>query len=129
VQTKTFGTEQDALDWATVVSRALRGRHDAVETAMRRSDIASLAWEHVDLCRKVAHLPKTKTDTPRDEAWLSTLFPQVRTLVIDDRSLGEICASRAIASMPIPPRWPRGHRCPGGTSADRRSLKAAQSVH
>lgn len=38
----------------------------AVETAMRRNEIASLTWEHVDLKRKVAHLPQTKTDTPRD---------------------------------------------------------------
>lgn len=37
----------------------------AVETAMRRNEIATLAWEHVDLQRRIAYLPKTKTDTPR----------------------------------------------------------------
>ncbi|OJY18657.1 site-specific integrase [Pandoraea sp. 64-18] len=37
----------------------------AVETAMRRGEIAGLCWEHVDLQRRTAHLPRTKTDVPR----------------------------------------------------------------
>jgi integrase len=37
----------------------------AVETGMRRSELASLAWEEVDLKKQTAHLPKTKTDVPR----------------------------------------------------------------
>jgi integrase len=37
----------------------------AVETAMRRNEIASLTWEHIDLERQTAHLPETKTDVPR----------------------------------------------------------------
>ena len=37
----------------------------AVETAMRRSELAALRWENVDLKKRVAHLPKTKTDVPR----------------------------------------------------------------
>lgn len=38
----------------------------AVETAMRRGEIASLRWEHVDLRRRVAHLPRTKNGDARD---------------------------------------------------------------
>jgi integrase len=38
----------------------------AVETAMRRGEIVSLQWEHVDLKRRVAHLPATKNGTARD---------------------------------------------------------------
>lgn len=37
----------------------------AVETAMRRGEITSLCWEHVDLQRRTAHIPRTKTDVPR----------------------------------------------------------------
>ncbi|SUA92267.1 Site-specific recombinase XerD [Pandoraea pulmonicola] len=37
----------------------------AVETAMRRGEIAGLCWEHVDLQRRTAHIPRTKTDVPR----------------------------------------------------------------
>jgi integrase len=38
----------------------------AVETAMRRGELAALAWEHIHLEQRVAHLPRTKTGTPRD---------------------------------------------------------------
>lgn len=38
----------------------------AVETAMRRSEIAMLRWENVDLERRVAHLPDTKNGNSRD---------------------------------------------------------------
>lgn len=38
----------------------------AVETAMRRGEIVSLKWEHVDLKRRVAHLPATKNGDARD---------------------------------------------------------------
>lgn len=37
----------------------------AVETGMRRNELASLAWEEIDLDKQTAHLPKTKTDVPR----------------------------------------------------------------
>lgn len=37
----------------------------AVETAMRRSELVGLQWEHVDLGRCTAHLPKTKNGHPR----------------------------------------------------------------
>lgn len=38
----------------------------AVETAMRRSEIISLHWKHIDLKRRVAHLPATKNGSARD---------------------------------------------------------------
>ncbi|MGK5021054.1 site-specific integrase [Janthinobacterium sp. LB2P10] len=37
----------------------------AVETGMRRSELAAMTWEEVDLKKQTAHLPKTKTDVPR----------------------------------------------------------------
>lgn len=37
----------------------------AVETAMRRSEIVSLRWEHVDLQQRVVHLPATSNGTVR----------------------------------------------------------------
>jgi len=37
----------------------------AVETGMRRNELASLLWEDTDLKKQTAHLPKTKTDVPR----------------------------------------------------------------
>ncbi|MEM5330845.1 site-specific integrase [Paraburkholderia sp. JHI2823] len=38
----------------------------AVETAMRRGEIVSLSWVHVDLNRRVVHLPSTKNGDARD---------------------------------------------------------------
>lgn len=37
----------------------------AIETAMRRSEITELQWKYIDLKKRIAHLPKTKTDVPR----------------------------------------------------------------
>lgn len=37
----------------------------AVETAMRRSELASLTWNEIDIKKQTAHLPNTKTDVPR----------------------------------------------------------------
>ncbi|MCE3261591.1 MAG: tyrosine-type recombinase/integrase [Pseudoduganella sp.] len=52
----------------------------AIETAMRRGEIAALEWEHVDLKNKVAYLPKTKTDTPRKVALSSRAIKALKTL-------------------------------------------------
>ncbi|TSP09976.1 integrase [Cupriavidus campinensis] len=38
----------------------------AVETAMRRGEIVTLRWEHIDMKRRVAHLPATKNGSSRD---------------------------------------------------------------
>lgn len=37
----------------------------AIESGMRRSELATLTWEEIDLKKQTAHLPKTKTDVPR----------------------------------------------------------------
>jgi integrase len=36
-----------------------------IETGMRRSELAALMWEEIDLKKQTAHLPRTKTDVPR----------------------------------------------------------------
>lgn len=38
----------------------------AIETAMRRGELLELQWQHVDLVRRVAHLPLTKNGDSRD---------------------------------------------------------------
>lgn len=38
----------------------------AIETAMRRGELLKLEWKHVDLKRRVAHLPDTKNGEPRN---------------------------------------------------------------
>lgn len=56
----------------------------AVETAMRRGEIIALCWEHVDLKRRVAHLPATKNGTARDVP-LSTRAVEVLQALKDAR--------------------------------------------
>ncbi|RST47118.1 site-specific integrase [Variovorax sp. DXTD-1] len=56
----------------------------AVETAMRRGEIIALRWEHVDLKRRVAHLPATKNGTARDVP-LSTRAVEVLQALKDAR--------------------------------------------
>nr|WP_145549826.1 site-specific integrase [Variovorax boronicumulans] len=56
----------------------------AVETAMRRGEIISLCWEHVDLKRRVAHLPATKNGAARDVP-LSTRAAEVLQTLKDAR--------------------------------------------
>jgi integrase len=38
----------------------------ALETGMRRGELVGLLWEHVDLQKRVAHLPETKNGESRD---------------------------------------------------------------
>lgn len=52
----------------------------AVETAMRRGEIVSLCWEHVDLKRRVAHLPATKNGDFRDVPLSSRAVEVLRIL-------------------------------------------------
>lgn len=52
----------------------------AVETAMRRAEALSLRKELIDRTKRTAHLPKTKTDTPR------TIPLSSRALAVLDRA-------------------------------------------
>jgi integrase len=62
----------------------------AVETAMRRGELAALRWKHVDLSKQIAHLPKTKTDVARDVPLSSVAAAALKTLPrrIDGRVFG-----------------------------------------
>lgn len=57
------GEEQRLLTASTLPFQAVVSF--ALETAMRRSEIAELTWEHVDLKRRFAHLPRTKNGDSR----------------------------------------------------------------
>jgi len=37
----------------------------ALETAMRRGELVDMRWTHVDLAKRILHVPVTKTETPR----------------------------------------------------------------
>lgn len=52
----------------------------AVETGMRRGEIAALDWQHVDFKNKYAYLPETKTDTPRKVPLSSRAIKALKTL-------------------------------------------------
>ncbi len=52
----------------------------AVETAMRRGEIVTLRWEHIDLKRRVAHLPATKNGNTRDVPLSSRAGAVLQTL-------------------------------------------------
>jgi integrase len=52
----------------------------AVETAMRRSEITALRWGHVDLTRRVAHLPAKKNGSARDVPLSSLAVAMLDTL-------------------------------------------------
>ena len=53
-------------DLKHVTARVFHAFLFACETAMRAGEIVGLTWEHVDLDRRVAHLPMTKNGYPRD---------------------------------------------------------------
>lgn len=56
----------------------------AVEAGMRRNEIASLQWEHIDLKKQTAHLPKTKTDVPRTIPLSKTAIAALKAFGIED---------------------------------------------
>ncbi|TAN46581.1 MAG: site-specific integrase [Rhodospirillales bacterium] len=57
----------------------------ALETAMRRGELLSLQWEHVDLAQQTAHLPETKNGKGRTVPLSSRA---VKTLEALPRSIG-----------------------------------------
>lgn len=52
----------------------------ALETAMRRSELLALRWEHIDLPRQTALLPDTKNGTPRTVPLSTTAVELLRSL-------------------------------------------------
>ncbi|WP_296649874.1 site-specific integrase [Paraburkholderia sp.] len=58
----------------------------AVETAMRRGEIVSLRWEHIDLNDRVAHLPKTKNGESRDVPLSSKAVAVLKVLMSKDEN-------------------------------------------
>lgn len=67
--------EWDYLMRATVPGARLRVSREirpilvlAVETSMRLGELLSLRWEHIDLARRTAHLPRTKNGSSRTVA-------------------------------------------------------------
>lgn len=59
--------------WPTVIRLA-------IETAMRREEIALLRWKHVDLKRRVIHLIDSKNGEPRDVPLSSRAIDVLRAL-------------------------------------------------
>ncbi|MBA5604956.1 site-specific integrase [Duganella sp. FT3S] len=51
-------TATESMELRTIIALA-------VETGMRRNELASLVWEEIDLKKQTAHIPVTKTDVPR----------------------------------------------------------------
>jgi integrase len=56
----------------------------AVETGMRRNELASLLWEDVNLKKQTAHLPKTKTDVPRTIPLSKSAVAALKALGVKD---------------------------------------------
>uniref|UniRef100_UPI0040481303 tyrosine-type recombinase/integrase n=1 Tax=Limnohabitans sp. TaxID=1907725 RepID=UPI0040481303 len=52
----------------------------ALETAMRRSELLALRWEHIDLPRQTALLPDTKNSTPRTVPLSTTAVELLRSI-------------------------------------------------
>lgn len=51
----------------------------AIETGMRRNELAALSWEEINLKAQTAHLPKTKTDVPRTVPLSKTAVKALKT--------------------------------------------------
>lgn len=64
----------------------------AVETAMRRSEIVGLRWEHIDLKRRVAHLPTTKNGSSRDVPLSGAAVAELTALKPKDTPQGRVFA-------------------------------------
>jgi integrase len=60
----------------------------ALETGMRRGELIDLRWKHVDLSRRIVHLPLTKNgssrDVPLSNRATETLLG-LRNIAVDDR--------------------------------------------
>lgn len=56
----------------------------ALETGLRRSELALLAWDEIDLEKKIAHIPRTKTDVPRTVPLSTKAAAALQNLKRDD---------------------------------------------
>jgi len=52
----------------------------ALETAMRQGELITLRWEHIDLARRIAHLPDTKNGESRTVPLSTTAVAALRSL-------------------------------------------------
>jgi len=82
--------ELDAIGVATGSAELSSIIRLAVETAMRRSELCALRWEHVDLRASTAHLPHTKNGQARDVPLSSRAISALRALPrqLDGRVFG-----------------------------------------
>ena len=62
----------------------------AAETAMRRGEILALRWEHIDLERRTAHLPKTKNGEVRNVPLSTAAVDALRGLNPGAKSTGRV---------------------------------------
>jgi integrase len=56
----------------------------AVETGMRRNELASIVWNEIDLKKQTAHLARTKTDVPRTVPLSKTAIKALKDFGIKD---------------------------------------------
>ena len=105
----------------------------AVETAMRRSEIAALCWEHVDFVRRVAHLPRTKNGSPRDVPLSSKAVAALLVLQNlrdkDCRSTQETHNADTSRQIDQSSYCVIGMRCDAITRAFERSVKRARIAY
>ena len=69
----------------------------ALETAMRRDEIARLTWDNVDLARKSAHLPKTKNGEARTVPLSPAALAILREVLAEDGNNGWVFCRSADA--------------------------------
>ena len=67
----------DALSQTPVVCAVVQF---ALETAMRRGELAAMKWRHVDFRRRLLTIPETKTETPRTIPLSSRAIRTLKTL-------------------------------------------------
>jgi len=98
----------------------------AVETAMRRGEIITLRWEHVDLKRRVAHLPATKNGSARDVP-LSSRAVAVLEAMKDTRNNAE--SKRVDGQNAVDPDRVFEIRSDAVTRAFERAVKRARKLY
>lgn len=97
----------------------------AVETAMRRGEIAALRWENIDLGRRVAHLPETKNGNSRDVPLSSAALDVLAGLLPKKDS-----QRRKALAVPTELRGPVFATHPDGiTQAFERAMQRARSAY